>query len=653
MFVRRVETRPKGSASGVAYRLVHSQRQGPKVRQRILAHFRSGLEHRVPQSHWKQLAAAIKDRLSGQACLPSAPAADPERLALAQRIAAEAAGIAPLVRSRLRDAGYELGFRIADDTPPQPPPESPLALLPSSLRHSNAREAGAARLLDLLARELGLRECLQQCGLRPRHVRLGLAQILARALHPGSERETLRWLRDDSALGELLGLEPADLSSNSLYVAADALWKQRDCIERVLFDRARDLFGLQPRIVFYDLSNTFHSGRPQQRTAARGRSKQKRHDCPLVTLGLLLDGQGFPRRSEVLAGNGGETGTLQAAIARLDRAAGERPTVVFEGGITSAENLAWLREQGLHWITVERRRKPAPEREPDTLGASAGGHELKIWRLAAAPASAAEAGGQAAADGEARLCVWSPARDQDEQSLLDRKRERFEAELRALHEGLSVKGRLKAFDKVARKVGRIEETYKLVACQYTVRVQAGEKGKAAAVQWEPNQRYWERDRIQGTSLLRTSRVDWDDRRIVREYCRLADIEATFRSFKDELGLRPLYHSLGERVAGHLFLTVLAYHLVHALRYRLRAQGVTWSWKSIRNRMRTWMRLTTTMRTAEGKVWSQRQDVDPNPEQARIAAAAGLSFRRHSRTVPVDQSKIQTDRESEASPSHKV
>ena len=519
--------------------------------------------------------------------------------------------------------------------------------------------AGAARLLDRLARDLGLRECLHECGLRPRHVRLGLAQILARALHPGSERETLRWLRDDSTLGELLGLQLSDLSSNSLYIASDALWQRRARIERTVFDRECELFGLQPRIVIYDLSNTFHTGRPEHAYAAHGRSKQKWNDCPLVTLGLLLDGEGFPRRSEVLAGNVGEAGTLQAAIERLDVAAGERPTVVFDGGIASEGNLAWLRERGLHWITVERRRQPAPEREPDTLWESAGGRELKIWRLAAEEASEEEAGekeaedGAATAGGEARLCVWSPARDKDEQSLLDRKRERFEAELRALHEGLGVKGRLKAFDKVARKVGRIEETYKLVACQYTVTVQAGEKGKAAAVQWEPNQRYWERDRIQGTSLLRTSRVAWDDGRIVREYCRLADIEATFRSFKDELGLRPLYHRLGERVAGHLFLTVLAYHLVHALRYRLRAKGVTCSWKSIRDRMRTWVRLTTTMRTAEGKVWSQRQDVDPNPEQARIAAAAGLSFRRHRRTVPVDRREIQADGESEASRGNKV
>ncbi len=81
---------------------------------------------------------------------------------------------------------------------------------------------------------------------------------------------------------------------------------------------------------------------------------------------------------------------------------------------------------------------------------------------------------------------------------------------------------------------------------------------------------------------------------------MADIEATFRSFKEELGLQPLHHSLGQRVAVHLFITVLAYHLVHARRYRLPAAGVTYSWQSIRERMRTWVRLTTTMRTAEGQ-----------------------------------------------------
>ena len=71
-------------------------------------------------------------------------------------------------------------------------------------------------------------------------------------------------------------------------------------------------------------------------------------------------------------------------------------------------------------------------------------------------------------------------------------------------------------------------------------METGEKGKAKAVRWEPKRRYRDRG-VRGTSRLRTSRAAWSDRRIVREYCRLADIEATFRVVKAELGLRSPRH----------------------------------------------------------------------------------------------------------------
>ena len=107
------------------------------------------------------------------------------------------------------------------------------------------------------------------------------------------------------------------------------------------------------------------------------------------------------------------------------------------------------------------------------------------------------------------------------------------------------------------------------------------------------------------------------------------------------------------MAGHLFLTVLAYHVVHALRHRLKRQGIGYSWRSSRERMRTWVRLTTAMRTAEGKVWSQRQDVDPNNEQARIAATAGVSFRRHRRLLPLDSEKLPGSEEAKGAKCSKV
>ena len=55
-------------------------------------------------------------------------------------------------------------------------------------------------------------------------------------------------------------------------------------------------------MTLYDLTNTFFEGAAAaQPKARRGHSKEKRSDCPLLTLGLVLDGSGFVRRSEVFA----------------------------------------------------------------------------------------------------------------------------------------------------------------------------------------------------------------------------------------------------------------------------------------------------------------------------------------------------------------
>ena len=52
--------------------------------------------------------------------------------------------------------------------------------------------------------------------------------------------------------------------------------------------------------------------------AKRDRSKGCRSDCPLVTLAMVLDGSGFPRRSRVFAGNASEPATLKDMLAGLD-----------------------------------------------------------------------------------------------------------------------------------------------------------------------------------------------------------------------------------------------------------------------------------------------------------------------------------------------
>ena len=83
----------------------------------------------------------------------------------------------------------------------------------------------------------------------------------------------------------------------------------------------------------------------------------------------------------------------------------------------------------------------------------------------------------------------------------------------------------------------------------------------------------------------------------------------FRSLKTDLGLRPVFHQVERRVEGHLFISVLAYHFVHMLRLRLKANGVDDSWEALRAAMSTHP-LTATMQHRDGRAVHVRKATRP-------------------------------------------
>jgi transposase len=110
------------------------------------------------------------------------------------------------------------------------------------------------------------------------------------------------------------------------------------------------------------------------------------------------------------------------------------------------------------------------------------------------------------------------------------------------------------------------------------------------------------------------------------FAMLTDIEETFRSMKSELGLRPVYHQREHRCDGHLFITVLAYHVAHAIRIRLRQQGIVHSWTTIRKGLSSHIRITTTMKREDGTVIHIRKSTRPEPFHRQIYDALHLSHR---------------------------
>ena len=342
----------------------------------------------------------------------------------------------------------------------------------------NARSVGCERLALSSLDALGFRDILRDVGLSDRDARIAMALVIARMVHPASERETLRWLETNSAALELLHLDTGQaLKLDKLYRLGDSLIKRHRAIEDTLFDRQRTLFGRSGAVIFYDLTNTYMTGRPVSDLARFGRSKQKRNDCPLVTLALATDEGGFPHRSRILPGNVSEPGTLLEALDSLTTRDEDedKPTVIMDAGIATEDNLAALRDRGYHWITVARggarpdQTDRVTMRDPDAAIETRLGHEEQIWNLSHPSGT------------EAQLCTWNQERQEHNMVTLARKRQDFETELANLHDGLSKPRHVKKYDKVLARLGRLRVRYATVNRQYDITVVKGPDGKASAV----------------------------------------------------------------------------------------------------------------------------------------------------------------------------
>ena len=177
----------------------------------------------------------------------------------------------------------------------------------------------------------------------------------------------------------------------------------------------------------YDLTNTFFEGiAAGVSKAKRGRSKECRSDCPLVTLAMALDGSGFPRRSRVFAANAqtsaSEPATLQQMLTGLCAPAGA--TVVMGAGNATQANLTWLRGQGDQYVVVSRLRERQFDPTQATEVQSAGKATIKIQRVIDA-------------QGHALLYCHSPALEQKDRAIDAAKTAGFEAVLLKLQAGLS------------------------------------------------------------------------------------------------------------------------------------------------------------------------------------------------------------------------
>ena len=631
MFIRRTQTRSRISGEPyVTYRLVNSARVGNTIKQSTVLNLGSHFD--LPQAHWPALAQRIDELVRGQGSMLEATLPE-EVQAFAHRFAAQIIARKPAVPSMgapdsVRAAAVAAVPATPAANPPNSPPSPPSPPSPASdvsryqevdldsLELVDPRSVGVEHAALSAMRQCGLPDKLSELGLNRPQIAAALGNIIARMAEPGSELATHAWLKDTSALGELIDFDFQAMDLNRLYRASDLLYKHRDALQEHLFGKARSMFGLgSPTITLYDLTNTYFEGvAAGVSKAKRGHSKECRSDCPLVTLAMALDASGFVRRVQFFAGNASEPATLKGMLTGLNAAPGA--TVVMDAGIAAQANLTWLREQGYHYVVVSKLRERQFDPTQATAVQSAGDVTIKLQRVHSAEDK-----------GEVLLYCHSPAREDKDRAIDTAKANGLEAALAKLQAGLAKpKGKASTQDvgTFMQRLGRAKQRYARAAQHYEITVSTDAEGKCVtAITWVKSIKPGSAAAHPGVYGLRTTLVEQDNATLWRTYIMLTELESVFRSLKTDLGLRPVFHRIDRRVEGHLFISVLAYHFVHTLRLQLKAQGINDSWNTLRQTMAIQRRVTVTLQRRDGRTVHVRKATRPKPRHQTLGTILKL------------------------------
>ena len=463
---------------------------------------------------------------------------------------------------------------------------------------------------------LELTSVLEETGMPKKQIATAQLMVTNRLIEPLSEWALIDWA-ERTALPELLELRMTKTTKDRLYRTSDKLLENRDAIEKRLREHEMTLFSSRRKLVLYDVTNTHFEGLCEANPKAKhGKNKQKRNDCRQVAIGMAFDEQGNALAHEVFAGNMADTSTLIHILAKFDKLeVGEKPVVVLDAGFASEGNIALLKELGYAYlinITRSSRQKYAADFAAEDFTPIPGrpaNQQVEVKTIIDPD------------DPEQQLVLCrSQQRSLKEVAMISNAEARFLSDAHALRDRIA-KGRLKKTNLIDQKIGRLKKKHPRVQRFYTIERQ------------EDGELHIERDDekmdealgLCGSYVLKTDQ-SVDAITLWELYMSLLKAESGFRMLKSSLGLRPNHHQLEERVDGHIFISILAYHLLNWIRQKLEQSNDHREWNTIRRILRTHSLVSTRFPLEDGRIVTIRKASKPDAEQARIYEALGINWK---------------------------
>jgi len=497
-----------------------------------------------------------------------------------------------------------------------------------AVSHTDTAELGPVLVGWEIWKRLGLRELLAGLGFNRSQTQAAAISVINRLTNPSSEHSLPDWYRR-TGLPELMGNQLRGAGDDRFYRVSDLLLARQNEIERHLRERQRSLFNLERTVLLYDLTNTHFEGLCQRNPKAkRGANKQKRNDCAQIVVGMVFDQFGFEMTHKIFEGNLNDGKSLVEMIGELNTAVadgGKKPLVVMDAGVASRKNLNLLHTHGFGYLVNDTRgqrsRYLAAFREQKGFQIVPGreGRE-PVWVRVMNDPHAAD---QEDVPAERVVLCKSQPRGKKEQAIVSNAERRFLDALGKLALRVENK-RLKDRSKIEQAIGRIQARHPRARRFYRIELEDG--GKGLLLTWTRDDALrQETTDLCGCYVLRTDQQTLNQHQLWELYISLSQAEDGFKALKTDLGLRPNRHQTEERVDAHVFLCVLAYHLLRNILWTLEQEGDNRNWETLKGVLCTHCYTTILLPTRSGQTHRIRKAGQPEECQKAIYRHLGIAW----------------------------
>ena len=513
------------------------------------------------------------------------------------------------------------------------------------IEHTNSTTAGPEIVALEAWNELEMPQKLEELGFNSSQIHAATANVLNRLIDPVSENALNSWLTT-SSLPDLLDTHFEGKNINSrFYRVCDQLYKESESIEKHLRQKQDEIWGHRNAIYLYDLTNTYFEGSASAiPEAQRGKSKEKRTDCPLISIAIAFSGDGLPRSHKFFSGNTNDGISFPEMLEQIEADPNcnpdskIRPLFVMDAGIATHANLKLLRERGYDYLVNDNRGRRSQFQPDFELEKSKfeeiEGKGVQIFQKEYKWVMENEETQEEESWTEHILLCKSEQRKNKEMAILENACKKFEKEIESLCQTIE-RGRLKVPKKIHQRIGRIRQRHTKVSRFYELDLYPSTESESARLEWKLKEDWKSHLNNAGSYVLRSTTKFESSENMWHQYMSLTNVEDGFRCLKSDLGLRPIFHQTSNRCFGHLFISILALHLLAHIKRKIMEHGLeSQSWETIKRTLSTHCYSTLIIPVKNGGTYHIRKVGNVTESQRSIYEAMGITWTEYRQALPI-------------------